>query len=96
MVRKQVYVLARHDRMLKRRARERDTTEAEIIREALDRAAQGVTRPNRRAASIDAAAGQKIIAFMKSLATRRRKGPAGRTWTREALHEDRAARWTKS
>jgi hypothetical protein len=86
MVRKQVYVEARHDRMLKRRARERDTTEAAIVREALDRADRGVIRPNSHIAAVDAVAGQKAIAFMKSLATRRRKSPAGRTWTREALH----------
>jgi len=36
MIRKQFYVEARHDRMLKRRASQRGVTEAEIVREALD------------------------------------------------------------
>lgn len=91
MIRKQVYLDPRHDRMLKRRARQRGVTEAEIIREALDRVEVGTSR-----VSLDPAAGRKALAFMRSLSARRSKGPAGRTWTREALYEDRMGRWAKS
>jgi hypothetical protein len=45
MIRKQVYLDVRHDRMLKRRARQRGVTEAEIIREALDRVESPGVRP---------------------------------------------------
>lgn len=91
MIRKQVYIEERHDRLLKHRARQRGVTEAEIIREALDRADGG------RAGHVsDPAAGHKAISFMRSLARRRRKGPAGRGWTRESLYDERIGRWQKS
>ena len=96
MIRKQVYLDQRHERMLKRRARQRGVTEAEIIREALDRVEVGTSRVSRRSSSLAPAAGPKALAFMRSLAARRPKGPAGRTWTREALYEDRIGRCAKS
>ena len=91
MIRKQVYIEERHDRLLKHRARQRGVTEAEIIREALDRADVGDSR-----AVSDPAAGRKAISFMRSLARRRRKAPAGRGWTRESLYDERIGRWQKS
>ena len=91
MIRKQVYIEERHDRLLKHRAKQRGVTEAEIIREALDRVE---TVP--RGPIADPAAGRKALAFMRSLAKRKRRAPAGRTWTRESLYEDRIGRWQKS
>lgn len=96
MIRKQVYLDQRHDRMLKRRARQRGVTEAAIIREALDRAEVGASSVSGRSPSLDPAAGERTVVFMRSLAARRPKGPAGRTWTREGLYEDRIGRWAKS
>ena len=93
MIRKQVYIEEHHDRLLKRRARQRGVTEAEIIREALDRADVGGSRAGHLS---DPAAGRKAISFMRSLARRRRKAPAGRGWTREALYDERIGRWQKS
>jgi hypothetical protein len=93
MIRKQVYIEERHDRLLKQRARQRGVTEAEIIREALDRAAVGDLRASHVG---DPAAGRKAISFMRSLARRRRKAPAGRGWTRESLYDERIGRWQKS
>jgi hypothetical protein len=92
MIRKQVYIEERHDRLLKHRARQRGVTEAEIIREALDRAEVGDSRAGHLS---DPAAGHKAISFMRSLA-RRRNAPAGRGWTREALYDERIGRWQKS
>jgi hypothetical protein len=65
MIRKQVYIEPRHDRMLKRRANQRGVTEAEIIREALDRvdAGGGVRQRNG-----DRDAARRALAFMQSLA----------------------------
>jgi hypothetical protein len=92
MIRKQVYLEQRHDRMLKQRATQRGVTEAELIREALD---QVEVKPvARRHVDIDAA--RQALAFMRSLSARRSKAPKGRTWTRESLYEDRIGRWTKS
>ena len=95
MIRKQIYIEERQDRTLKRRARARGVTEAEIIREALD---EVDTRTGGRARRppLDPAAARKAVAFMRGLAAQRSKGPAGRRWTRESLYDDRLARWTKS
>ena len=93
MIRKQVYIEPRHERMLKRRARQRGVTEAEIIREALDSAE---TVPVVRKREVDEAAARQALAFMHALSASLRKAPRGRTWTRESLYEDRISRWTKS
>jgi hypothetical protein len=91
MIRKQVYVEPRHDRMLKRRARERGVTEAQIIREALDRVDSGAVVRSR---GVDAGAARLAVAFMRSLA-RRSRAPQPQP-TRESLYADRIGRWTKS
>ena len=93
MIRKQVYIEPRHDRMLKQRANQRGVTEAELIREALDHA-DG--RPAVRRRDVDLDAAREAIAFMRSLSARTNRAPKGRTWTRESLYEDRIGRWTKS
>jgi hypothetical protein len=93
MIRKQVYIESRHERMLKRRARQRGVTEAEIIREALD-SVETVAVVRRQ--DVDEAAGRQALRFMHALGKSFRKAPRGRTWTREALYGDRISRWTKS
>ena len=95
MIRKQVYLETRHDQTLKRQARRRGVTEAEIIREALDGAAAGVS-PARGRGEHDAAAARRAVAFMRSLAKRPRQGKRGRAWTRDDLYQDRIGRWAKS
>src|SRR5258707_12147176 len=72
MIRKQVYIEPRHERMLKRRARQRGVTEAEIIREALDRV-ETVAVVRRR--QVDKAAARKALRFMRLLGASRRKAP---------------------
>lgn len=93
MIRKQVYLEERHERMLKRRAKQRGVTEAEIIRQALDGIESSALRAPR---APDAAAGRKALEFMRSLGERRRKRRTGRDWTRESLYEDRIGRWRRS
>ncbi len=93
MIRKQVYIEPRHDRMLKRRASQRGVTEAELIREALDSVETGAL-PGRR--QLDASAARKALAFMRSLAAAPGRASRGRSWTRESLYEDRIGRWAKS
>ena len=93
MIRKQVYLEERQDRLLKHRAKQRGVTEAEIIREALDRAEISGSRGGH---VDDPAAGRKAISFMRSLARRHRKAPAGRSWSRESLYDERIGRWQKS
>jgi hypothetical protein len=92
MIRKLVYIEARHDRMLKRTANQRGVTESEIIREALDRIE---IRAVSRIRAGDVAAGGEAIAFMRSLSTSRRGAPSDQTRMRESLYEDRINRWAK-
>lgn len=91
MIRKQVYIEKRHDQMLKRRAKQRGVTEAEIIRDALDTIEIGGSARPRR--TPDPVAGRKALEFMRSLPGGRRRG---RGWTRESLYRDRIDRWMKS
>jgi len=72
MIRKQVYIEPRHDRMLKRRASQRGVTEAELIREALDSVEIGAL-PGRR--DVDAGAARKALAFMRSLSASHTEHP---------------------
>jgi hypothetical protein len=92
MVRKQVYIEKRQDEALKRAARRRGVTEAELVREALDLGSRdsglGVG-PDREA----------WLSFRRFVLRERRKGrlPArGRTWKREDLYDERVGRWTRS
>jgi hypothetical protein len=94
MIRKQVYIEEHHDRMLKRRARQRGVTEAEIIRDALDTIEIGGSGRPRQ--TPDPVAGRKALAFMNSLHAGRRVVRAARSWRRESLYQDRIDRWTKS
>jgi len=92
VIRKQVYIEERHDRLLKRRAKQSGVTEAEIIRDALD----GLDRGQAHSRRLDPEAGRAAIAFMRSLAGKRKKSSGGQKWSRDSLYEDRIGRWTKS
>jgi hypothetical protein len=90
MVRKQVYIERRQDDALKRAARQRGVTEAELIREALDL---------RREGSRGAPDRQAWLSFKRSALRQRKKRRSAvrpRTWTRAELYEERIGRWIKS
>jgi hypothetical protein len=91
MIRKQFYIEQHHNRMLKRRARERGVTESALIREALD-AVQIGSVASRRAA----AAARKALAFMRSLSALPRGATREGKWTRASLYEERIGRLAKS
>src|SRR5690348_3128783 len=74
MIRKQVYVEPRHDRMLKRRASQRGVTQAQLIREALD-CVEMSARPGRR--ELDASAGRKAIQLETMRVRERERARAG-------------------
>ncbi len=80
-VRKQIYIEPRQDRILKRLARLRGDSEAEIIRQAIDE----YTRVARFPAP-DLDAWQKEKEYIRSLME---QGPVegGRTWRREDLYD---------
>ncbi|MBI4588807.1 MAG: hypothetical protein HY725_08195 [Candidatus Rokubacteria bacterium] len=80
MIRKQVYVEPRQEKLLKALAKELGLTEAELIRRGIDRGLEGVAglRP-------DPAAWQKVERYIRGRMLKRRlKGK--RRWTREELY----------
>lgn len=83
MVRKQIYIEAEQEELLKRAARDTGMTEAEIIRQALRLWDEQVAR-RRRAQQ----AWAEEQAFVESLIA---QGPVagGRRWAREELYEER-------
>lgn len=83
MIRKQVYIEARQERQLKRRARELGVSEAELIRRGLDRIGESPALLPRRAQAWRAA--KALIRKRMDL----RAPQTGRTWRREELYEQR-------
>lgn len=81
MIRKQVYIEPRQERLLKERAKKYRVTEADLIRQAIDR---GLERTATRAPDLEAwKAIERFIA-------RRRMGrvhQGKRTWRRETLYD---------
>ncbi len=93
MIRKQIYLPRRHNLTLKRLAKQRGISEAEVIRQALEREAQTSVSPvqgSRQALN-------NIIVYVRLL----RKRPEfleGKPYVfnREQLYEERQTRWSKS
>lgn len=82
MVRKQLYLEPRHDKLVKERARRYKVTEAEVIRRALDRGLEALSAP-------DPDAWREIVRYVQRYRTplprARRRG--GRRWTRDELYD---------
>lgn len=92
MVRKQVYIEKRQEEALKREARRRGVTEAELIREALD------LRPRHGGFGVSPEH-NAWLSFRRFVLRERRKGSLlarPRSWTRDELYEERIGRWTRS
>jgi hypothetical protein len=88
MVRKQVYIEPRQDRLLKARARQLGVTEAELIRDSLEHSLASVL-PTRRT---NPAAAQALMRFFRRRANLK-MAQTRRTWTRDELYDrPRAAR----
>ena len=87
MVRKQVYIESRQDTTLKQQARVLGVTEAEVIRQAIDRQVTSLRLGTR-----DPQAWDRERTF---IAKRTAKGaaPGGRRWKREDAYEERLTRY---
>lgn len=81
MVRKQVYIEPGQDALLKQLARKAGVTEAEIIRQAIDRRTRTLLPPRR-----DLRAWEAERAFIDRL-IQQGPVPGGRIWRREDLYE---------
>ncbi len=89
LVRKQIYIKKRQNTLLKRQAKQRGISEAEFIREALDKQlSQAITRP----AKPDPEAWERALAFMKALHAQGPLPDRPRDWKREDLYEERLTR----
>ncbi len=89
MIRKQIYIEQRQERLLKRRARELRLTEAELIRRSIDAAASPLP-PLPRSKE----AWKEILAYVRR--HRSMDVPqTGRRWTREELYEERLERLSR-
>ena len=88
MIRKQLYLEPRQQRLLKRLARERGVPEAEIVRRALDAFAPDLAQ---RAAEWD-----REVAYMYELQRQTPPpisgDPNDRGWTRDSVYEGRLSR----
>ncbi len=92
MVRKQIYIPKQQDALLKRLAKQRGVSEAEVIRQALERE---VEASDAESAARETAL-QKMIAFAHSLRERPefQQGEPYK-WNRQELYEERENRWFK-
>jgi hypothetical protein len=87
MIRKQIYIESRQQAVLKEQARTLGTTEAELIRQAIDRQMTSV-----RLGARDPKAWEREKAFITKRMT---KGVAsgGRQWKRDDVYEERLMRY---
>lgn len=91
MVRKQFYIQQRQDALLKRLSQARGLSEAEIIRQAIEREAAGTpTQPG----AADRSAWQELVAFLEARQGSARGGQPYR-WNREEIYAERENRWLR-
>jgi len=81
MLRKQVYIEPRQEILLKQLVRETGMTEAELIRQAIDRQMKVIRFPRQ-----NLRAWQEERAFIARL-IQQGPAPGGRSWRREDLYE---------
>ena len=89
MMRKQIYIQKRQQILVRHLARARGVSEAEIIRQAIDRETSGGTV---QVVSRDPAALDEIVRFALA---RRKRGATGEAyrWRREDAYEERMSRY---
>lgn len=93
MVRKQIYIRKRQEQALKRQAKLRGVSEAEWIREAIDR--QLTKGAVHKVMPPDQEAWERAFKFMQDL---RKRGPLPaqkRTWKREDAYAERESRYDR-
>ena len=91
MVRKQIYIEERHERLLKRISKARGISEAELIRQAIEREAVG---GKSLLLTPDQAAWDEILRFVKNRKCLRPNGRPYR-WNRPDAYEDREKRFPR-
>ena len=92
MLRKQIYIEKRQQTLLKGLAKKRGVSEAEIIRQAIEREARDSPA---RALPLDHEAWEQALAFMKALQATGPLPDQRRTWKREDAYEERLSRYDR-
>ncbi len=93
MIRRQVYISKRQQAKLKRLAREKGISEAEFIRQAIERLLSSGRLSSAASTRLDPAAWKAARQFMLTL---RAQGPQlnqPRQWKREDAYEERLSRY---
>ena len=85
MVRKQVYIQDRQERLLRRIAESRGVSQAEVVRQAIEGQAIGQGRETET----NPAAWEQALAFIETLHKRSAGEPRHQRWSREDLYADR-------
>ena len=89
MVRKQIYLHKRQETLLKRLSQARGVSEAEIIRQAIEREAAGVTT---QPVPADRTAWQELMAFLDARQAAALSSQPYQ-WNREDIYSERESRW---
>jgi hypothetical protein len=89
MVRKQIYIRKQQDEMLKRISEARGVSEAQIVREAIDREIAGI---GKRPLTNDRSAWDEILRFLESRKDIKASGEPYK-WRREDAYEERLDRF---
>jgi hypothetical protein len=89
MVRKQIYLPRRQNLLLKRLAKHRGVSEAEVIRQALEREAE-ITVPIMRDSL---AAWDEILRFVEARKAMLAERGEPVRWNRQELYDERENRW---
>lgn len=94
MVRKQIYISSRQEALLKRLAQAKGLSEAEIIRQALDREISGEAKMN----VADSTASSALEAFIQLAQQPRGEVLQGEPyhWKRDEIYAEREARWNRA
>ena len=90
MIRKQIYIASRQDTLLKKIAKQRGVSEAEVIRQALDREVQmpGIEQNIETAFA-------KMENFMNERKARHTGTGDPYKWNRAEIYDERESRWIK-
>ncbi|MEJ2265551.1 MAG: hypothetical protein P8X95_19080 [Anaerolineales bacterium] len=89
MVRKQIYIRKQQDEMLKRISEARGVSEAQIVREAIDREIVGI---GKRPLTHDRSAWDEILRFLESRKDIQIPGEPYK-WRREDAYQERQGRF---
>lgn len=82
LIRKQLYITRSQEKMLKIKAKEMGLTEAEIVREAIDKAAYRVEYPRNSVEKW-----QEELSFINERIANRQVDQKKRTWKRKDLYD---------